>query len=76
VVSTQGTALAAVKNDSEVAGHLSLSKGADVDYAGTIQFSQSGKIKFWDNDSGHYQPPAKGAAVVKLPANLFKPLDD
>ncbi|UWE18232.1 hemagglutinin repeat-containing protein [Herbaspirillum huttiense] len=68
--------IAPPKNDPDVSGHLSLSKGADVDYAGTIQFSQSGKIKFWDNDSGHYQPPAKGAAVVKLPPNLFKPIGD
>jgi hypothetical protein len=69
--------IAPPKNNPDISGHLSLSSGADVDYAGTVQFSQSGKLKFWDNNSGHYQPPATGASVVvKLPAASFKPLDE
>ncbi|WP_283093916.1 hemagglutinin repeat-containing protein [Pseudomonas sp. MWU12-2345] len=68
--------IAPPKNDPDVSGHLSLSRGADVDYAGTIQFSQKGSLKFWDNSSGHYQPSAAGASVVKLPYDLFKPIGE
>jgi filamentous hemagglutinin len=68
--------IAPPKNDPNVSGHLSLSKDADVDYAGTVQFSQKGNLKFWDNNSGHYQPPATSAPVVKLPFDFFKSIGD
>ncbi|MEO6936655.1 MAG: LysM peptidoglycan-binding domain-containing protein [Collimonas sp.] len=64
-----------LRND-EFSGHLSLSKGADVDYAGSIQFSQKGGLKWWDNNSGHYQPPATNSPIVNLPNNLFKPISE
>lgn len=45
---------------SSKAGHVDISHGADVKYAGTMQFS-NGKLQSWTNDSGHYQPSANGA---------------
>jgi filamentous hemagglutinin len=36
-------------------GHLGLSQGSDVLAAGSVDF-RSGKIRFIDNSSGHYQP--------------------
>jgi hypothetical protein len=59
--------------DDDFSGHLSLSKGADVDYAGTIQFSQKGGLKWWSNNSGHYQPAPENSSIVNLPHNYFKP---
>jgi hypothetical protein len=64
--------IAPPKNDPNVSGHLSLSKGKDVDFAGTIQFSQKGDLKSWDNASGHYRPAAEHAPAVDLPQDLFK----
>ena len=42
------------------AGHVDIAHGADVKYAGTMNFS-NGKLQSWTNDSGHYLPNAEGA---------------
>jgi hypothetical protein len=39
------------------AGHIGLTGGEDVRYAGQMSFSK-GKLKNWDNASGHYLPDA------------------
>ncbi|MGW8308381.1 MAG: hemagglutinin repeat-containing protein [Achromobacter pulmonis] len=57
--------------DDGFSGHLSLSKGADIEFSGQIQFSQKGGLKEWDNKSGHYQPPASMAQKVDLPQEKF-----
>ncbi len=45
------------------AGHTGLTGGQDVRYAGQMSFSK-GKLKTWDNASGHYLPDADDAANV------------
>ncbi|MBA6068672.1 MULTISPECIES: hypothetical protein [Pseudomonas] len=71
-IQVDGKIYIAPPRDNVVSGHLSLSKGGDVDFAGQIHFSQKGGLKNWDNHSGHYQPPAGAAPVVKLPQDIFK----
>jgi filamentous hemagglutinin len=56
--------------------HLGLSGGNDVKYAGSIRFANNtgprrGTIVYWNNDSGHYQPPALMASYAGLPLGLF-----
>ncbi|MFV0549943.1 MAG: hemagglutinin repeat-containing protein, partial [Limnobaculum xujianqingii] len=63
--------IAPTRNESDISGHLSLSKGMDVEFAGQIQFSQKGGMKNWDNMSGHYQPSASAAPNVNLPQDKF-----
>ncbi|MEN7431795.1 hemagglutinin repeat-containing protein [Chromobacterium sp. TRC.1.1.SA] len=58
--------------------HLGLSGGVDVQYAGGIRFGNNtgpdrGKILEWNNNSGHYQPPAGMAGNAGLPIKSFKP---
>ncbi|WP_242153777.1 hemagglutinin repeat-containing protein [Pseudomonas sp. ArH3a] len=67
--------VAVQKNDSNVSGHVALSRGADVDFAGQVQFSQKGGLKSWDNMSGHYQPPETAAKRVDLPQDKFVPVE-
>ncbi len=45
---------------SSQAGHVDLTKGADVQYAGEMKFSK-GQLQYWNNGSGHYQPSASTA---------------
>ncbi|MDP2091308.1 MAG: hypothetical protein Q8K30_06965 [Candidatus Gracilibacteria bacterium] len=45
--------------------HSFISKGVNVDYAGSITFSNSGKITRISNDSGHYKPNFDDISVVK-----------
>ncbi|EKQ53198.1 MULTISPECIES: hypothetical protein [unclassified Clostridium] len=33
-------------------------------YAGEMRFMQSGKLKYWNNASGHYLPDAEDAGKV------------
>jgi hypothetical protein len=42
----------------DIMGHISLSRGHDVCYAGEMYFSSNGHLNSWSNDSGHYIPPA------------------
>lgn len=55
--------------------HLGLSWGGDVRFAGQIVFG-SGKnsrhtIREWNNNSGHYRPPADMKDRANLPVDLF-----
>lgn len=54
-------------------GHTAITRGADVYYAGEIHFDQ-GKLKEWNNDSGHYRPISSLHKQVKnlLPMNCYK----
>ena len=58
--------------------HLGLSKGGEVNYAGSITFSNNttakrGQINEWSNDSGHYAPPDYLSSKAGLPDTKFKP---
>jgi hypothetical protein len=58
------------------ARHIDLARGADVEYAGEIQFGSShsgrGQIRWWDNASGHYRPEGVYAHQAGLPMHLFR----
>ena len=57
-------------------GHIELSQGRPVDYAGEVQFAgrkNRGLLRFWNNASGHYQPSASAAYEAHLPMPLFQP---
>lgn len=57
-------------------GHLDLSRGLNVDYAGQIRFghgNNAGQLRFWDNASGHFQPPAGFSHQAPLPPGSFQP---
>ncbi|WP_444998447.1 RHS repeat-associated core domain-containing protein [Aliikangiella sp. IMCC44359] len=56
--------------------HLGLSKGGEVNYAGSITFpnnttSSRGTLTQWTNNSGHYQPPVFLNKNANLPIELF-----
>lgn len=60
-------------------GHIELSRGKPVDYAGEIRFAgrkKRGRLRYWNNDSGHYKPPANDAHEANLPLDLFQPRDE
>jgi hypothetical protein len=50
--------------------HPSIAEGKQVLYAGEISFN-NGKLQWWSNGSGHYQPSADDAAQAKLPMDNF-----
>lgn len=50
--------------------HPSIAEGKQVLYAGEIYFN-NGKLKWWSNGSGHYQPGADDAAQANLPMERF-----
>jgi hypothetical protein len=50
--------------------HPSLSEGQQVLYAGEVFFN-NGKLEWWSNGSGHYQPDADGAEQADLPMDYF-----
>ena len=57
--------------------HSDLAAGANVQYAGEIQFGSSrsrrGKMKYWNNNSGHYKPAAEDSwKVSSLPQPYFE----
>ena len=55
-------------------GHIELSQGRPVEYAGEVWFAgrkKRGTLRSWNNASGHYQPSANAAAEAKLPTELF-----
>ncbi len=57
-------------------GHLDLSRGVDVDYAGQIRFrhaNNAGSLRFRNNESGHFKPPADSSHQAPLPPVLFQP---
>jgi hypothetical protein len=50
--------------------HPSLAEGKQVLYAGEAYFN-NGKLEWWSNGSGHYQPDADGAEQANLPMDQF-----
>ena len=50
--------------------HPSIAEGKQVLYAGEIFFN-NGKLQWWSNGSGHYQPSADDAAQANLPMEHF-----
>jgi RHS repeat-associated protein len=58
-------------------GHVDLSKGLDVEYAGRIRFghgNNAGNLRYWNNRSGHFWPEASFSYQAPLPQNLFRPV--
>ena len=55
-------------------GHINLSRGQPVEYAGQLRFSRDGQLKSWNNASGHYEPRAVKAPQAGLPMDKFIPL--
>jgi hypothetical protein len=56
-------------------GHIDLSRGQNVDYAGNIRFAgrrQRGHMLWWSNGSGHYLPTPDAAHQAGLPMDLFR----
>lgn len=63
--------------DPNLSTHLGLSQGNGVFFAGEINFTNSnnnnrGKIKFWNNHSGHFLPDEKYNGQANLPLEFFK----
>jgi hypothetical protein len=50
--------------------HPSIAEGRHVLYAGEVAFN-NGKLQWWSNGSGHYQPDAEDAAQAGLPMDYF-----
>jgi hypothetical protein len=50
--------------------HPSIAEGRQVLYAGEAFFN-NGRLEWWSNGSGHYQPDADDAAQAALPLNNF-----
>jgi len=50
--------------------HPSIAEGKQVLYAGEIFFN-NGKLQWWSNGSGHYQPAADDAGQANLPMENF-----
>ena len=54
-------------------GHYALAEGADVEFAGEIEFN-NGRITEWSNASGHYRPSGFFKANAGLPIDKFRPV--
>jgi hypothetical protein len=52
-------------------GHGSLASDAAVRYAGEVRFD-NGRVKWWDNASGHYRPTPERAWQSGLPEDRFR----
>jgi hypothetical protein len=50
--------------------HPSIAEGKQVLYAGEVFFN-NGKLEWWSNGSGHYQPGADDAEQARLPMDRF-----
>lgn len=50
--------------------HPSIAEGKQVLYAGEVFFN-NGKLEWWSNGSGHYQPGADDAEQASLPMDRF-----
>lgn len=50
--------------------HPSIAEGKQVLYAGEVSFN-NGKLQWWSNGSGHYQPNADDAQQANLPMDQF-----
>lgn len=57
-------------------GHIDIARGGPVDYAGEVRFAgrkKRGILRYWNNESGHYKPPASAAHQAQLPLDVFRP---
>jgi hypothetical protein len=66
-----------VLRPGSISSHTALAGDGPVDYAGQILFSgrsNRGRIRYWDNGSGHFRPFSADAAKAGLPMDLFRPL--
>jgi hypothetical protein len=64
--------------DCRLIGHIDLSMGKDVDYAGRVYFSgrkNRGILRKWTNESGHYRPSPDFISAAGLPLIRFQPGD-
>jgi len=50
--------------------HPSIAEGRQVLYAGEVYFN-NGKLEWWSNGSGHYQPDSEDAQQAALPMDYF-----
>ncbi len=50
--------------------HPSIAEGRNVLYAGEVFFN-NGKLEWWSNGSGHYQPDVEEAVQASLPLDNF-----
>jgi hypothetical protein len=50
--------------------HPSIAEGKQVLYAGEVFFN-NGRLEWWSNGSGHYQPGAEDAEQARLPMDRF-----
>lgn len=50
--------------------HPSIAEGRQVLYAGEVSFN-NGRLEWWSNGSGHYQPDSGDAAQASLPMDNF-----
>ena len=50
--------------------HPSIAEGRQVLYAGEVHFN-NGKLEWWSNGSGHYQPDSEDAQQAALPMDHF-----
>ena len=50
--------------------HPSVAEGRQVLYAGEAFFN-NGRLEWWSNGSGHYQPDSEDAAQAALPLDNF-----
>lgn len=51
-------------NERVNGGHIILSRGGDVYFAGEISFDSNGKVKEWTNSSGHYRTPEEQKKII------------
>ncbi|MGB5970211.1 MAG: polymorphic toxin-type HINT domain-containing protein, partial [Spirulinaceae cyanobacterium] len=59
-------------------GHIDISGGTNVDFAGQVRFGKhkkKGTLKYWNNHSGHYRPPAYASSNAPFDPELFKNYD-
>ncbi|KAG8463199.1 hypothetical protein KFE25_011196 [Diacronema lutheri] len=56
-------------------GHLVLSAGAPVLFAGELEVGEDGTLVRWSNKSGSYRPSAWAAGVTRLDATRFVPFE-
>jgi RHS repeat-associated protein len=72
VVTKDGQVLAAPRQ-SRGSGHVDLSGGAPVRYAGEVKFNKNGEVMWWTNGSGHYKSPTHLAGQAPFDKSTFRP---
>jgi hypothetical protein len=64
-----------LRGGRERVGHIDISRGENVDYAGTASFSgryNRGILRSWSNESGHYKPASEFSSQAGFPEELFQ----